>query len=88
MAHTVNLQTFRDLADPTAMTGSVEFSRWLILRQAAWYLVRFAVLWLALWVPSQQAFFLGGALSCVLFARRMATLGTAARTASGSAAAG
>ena len=74
MAHATNLQMFRDLADPTAITGSVTFSRWLTLRAAAWYLVRFAVLWLALWVLSQQAFFLGGALSCLLFGRRLAVL--------------
>jgi hypothetical protein len=79
MVHANNLQTFRDLADPTAITGSVRFSRWLVLRQAAWYLVRFAALWLVLWVPSQQAFFLGGALSCLLFARRLALLPAAAR---------
>jgi hypothetical protein len=79
MVHANNLQTFRDLADPTAITGSVRFSRWLVLRQAAWYLVRFAALWLVLWVPSQQAFFLGGALSCLLFARRLAVLPGAAR---------
>lgn len=81
MVHAKNLQTFRDLADPTAITGSVRFSRWLVLRQAAWYLVRFAVLWLVLWVPSQQAFFLGGALSCLLFGRRLAVLPAAKRTA-------
>jgi hypothetical protein len=79
MVHANNLQTFRDLADPTAITGSVRFSRWLVLRQAAWYLVRFAVLWLVIWVPSQQAFFLGGALSCLLFGRRLAALPAAAR---------
>ena len=79
MVHANNLQTFRDLADPTAITGSVRFSRWLILRQAAWYLVRFAGLWLVLWVPSQQVFFLGGVLSCLLFARRLAVLPGAER---------
>jgi hypothetical protein len=76
IAHASNLQMFRDLADPTAITGSVTFSRWLTLRQAGWFLVRFAVLWLVLWVPSQQAFFLGGALSCLLFARRLAAQGS------------
>jgi hypothetical protein len=87
MVHANNLQTFRDLADPTAITGSVRFSRWLVLRQAAWYLVRFAALWLVLWVPSQQAFFLGGALSCLLFARRLAMLPGAARGSAAPAAA-
>ena len=84
MVHANNLQTFRDLADPTAITGSVRFSRWLVLRQAAWYLVRFAALWLVLWVPSQQAFFLGGALSCLLFGRRLLLLPAAKRTATAS----
>ena len=52
-------------ASRAACSGSsVTFSRWLVLRQAAWYLFRFAVLWLVLWVPSQQAFFLGGAYDC------------------------
>lgn len=86
MVHANNLQTFRDLTDPTAITGSVRFSRWLVLRQAAWYLVRFAVLWLVLWVPSQQAFFLGGALSCAMFGVRLARLPTAARPAKASVA--
>ena len=84
MAHATNLQMFRDLADPTAISGSVVFSRWLTLRQASWYLVRFAVLWVALWVPSQQAFFLGGALSCLMFSRRLAILPTAKRMSTGS----
>ena len=79
MVHANNLQTFRDLTDPTAMTGSVKFSRWLVLRQAAWYLFRFAVLWLVLWVPSQQAFFLGGALSCLIVGARFSRLPAAAR---------
>jgi hypothetical protein len=79
MAHAQNLQMVRDLADPTALTGSVTFSRWLTIRQAAWHLVRFAVLWLALWAVSQQAFFLGGVLSCLTYARSMARLGAAAR---------
>jgi hypothetical protein len=87
MVHANNLQTFRDLADPTAITGSVRLSRWLVLRQAAGYLVRFAALWLVLWVPSQQAFFLGGALSCLLFARRLAMLPGAARRSAAPAAA-
>ena len=80
MVHATNLQMFRDLADPSAVTGSITFSRWLLVRQAASYLVRFAVLWLLLWVPSQQAFFLGGALSCVMFGVRLARLPAAARS--------
>ena len=83
IAHAQNLQMFRDLADPTAITGSVTFSRWLTLRQAAWHLVRFAVLWLALWAVSQQAFFLGGVLSCLTFARYLARLEGAARKPDG-----
>ena len=79
MVHATNLQMFRDLADPTAVTGSITFSRWLLVRQAASYLIRFAVLWLLLWVPSQQAFFLGGVLSCSMFGVRLARLPAAAR---------
>jgi hypothetical protein len=74
MAHATNLQTFRDLADPTAVEGGMRFSRWYTYRQGAWYVLRFAVLWLVLWLPSQQAFFLGGAVSCFLWTRRMAQL--------------
>jgi hypothetical protein len=81
MAHATNLQTFRDLADPSAVQGSMHFSRWYTYRSGAWYVLRFGILWLLLWLPSQQAFFLGGAVSCLLWTRRMAQLGTAARTA-------
>ncbi|HTK45511.1 MAG TPA: hypothetical protein VL749_09195 [Patescibacteria group bacterium] len=81
MVHAANLQTFRDLADPTAVEGGVHYRRWFVYRQGAAHLVRFAVLWLLLWLPSQQAFFLGGALSCLIFARRLARLGVAARRA-------
>jgi hypothetical protein len=87
MAHATNLQMFRGLADPSAVTGSITFNRWLIVRQAASYLIRFAVLWLLLWVPSQQAFFLGGALACAMFGVRLARLPTATRPAKASAAA-
>jgi len=79
IAHATNLQTFRDLADPTAVQGGLHFRRWYVYRQGAWYVLRFGILWLVLWLPSQQAFFLGGAASCLLWARRMAQLGAAAR---------
>ncbi len=80
-AHATNLQTFRDLADPIAAEGGVRYRRWFIYRQGAGHFLRFAVLWLVLWLPSQQAFFLGGVVSCVLFARRLAQLGAASRAA-------
>src|SRR5207244_64280 len=60
-AHATNLQTFRDLADPSAAEGGVRYRRWFVYRQGAGHFVRFAVIWLLLWLPSQQAFFLGGA---------------------------
>jgi len=78
-AHATNLQTFRDLADPTAAEGGVRYRRWYVYRQGAGHFARFVVIWLVLWIPSQQAFFLGGALSNLLFARRMAQLGSVAR---------
>ena len=83
IVHATNLQTFHDLADPTAAEGGVRYRRWFVYRQSAGHLWRFAVLWLLLWLPSQQAFFLGGALSCVLFGRRMFHLGVAAREEAG-----
>ena len=83
MVHAANLQTFRDLADPTAVEGGVRYRRWFVYSQGAAHLVRFAVLWLVLWLPSQQAFFLGGALACLIFARRLTRLGTVARRAAG-----
>lgn len=79
MIHGANLQTFRLLADPIAVEGGTRFRRWFVYRQGATYLWQFAVLWAVLWLPSQQAFFLGGAASCVLFGRRLAQLGVAAR---------
>ena len=81
MLHASNLQTFRMLADPSAAEGSIVYRRWFVYQQGIVYLAGFAVLWLLLWVPSQQAFFLGGVLSCGLFARRFARLATAARQA-------
>jgi hypothetical protein len=79
MLHAANLQTFRLLRDPTAVEGAIRYRRWLVYRQSMVHLAGFAVLWLLLWLPSQQAFFLGGALSCALWARRMGQLGAAAR---------
>jgi hypothetical protein len=79
MLHAANLHTFRLLADPTAAQGSIVYRRWFVYRQGIVYLAGFCVLWLLLWVPSQQAFFLGGAASCALFARRFVQLGAAAR---------
>jgi hypothetical protein len=82
LIHGTNLQTFTDLAVPSAAQGGVRYSRWFAYRSTAGHLARFGVLWIVLWVPSQQAFFLGGALSCLVFARRLAQLGqTARRTA-------
>ncbi len=79
--HATNLQTFRDLSDPTAAEGGVRYRRWFAYRQGAGHFVRFAVIWLVVWVPSQQAFFIGGVVSCLLFAQRLARLGIAARRA-------
>jgi hypothetical protein len=84
MAHAANLQTFRDMAVPSAVEGGMRFSRWYAYRGTAGYVLRFGILWLLLWVPSQQAFFLGGAVSCLLWTRRMAQLASAARTAQAS----
>jgi hypothetical protein len=79
--HALNLETFRLLAEPDAAQGSIVYRRWFGYRQSVVYLVGFAVLWLALWLPSQQAFFLGGVASCAIFARRFAQLAAGARTA-------
>jgi hypothetical protein len=79
--HAVNLETFRLLARPDAAEGSIVYKRWFGYRQSIVYLLGFAALWVALWLPSQQAFFLGGAASCALFARRFTQLATQARSA-------
>jgi hypothetical protein len=71
MAHASNLQTFRALVDPAAVSGRILMHRPFLYGQSGWFFGRFAVLWLVLWVPSQQAFFLGGALGCFLLSRLM-----------------
>jgi hypothetical protein len=81
MTHGANLAMFRALLDPTAVDGGTRFRRWFVYRQGAIYLWQFAILWGLLWIPSQQAFFLGAALACVLFGRRLYILGLEARTA-------
>jgi hypothetical protein len=81
MVHAANLQTFHDLLDPTAVEGGLRYRRWFIYRQGAAHLARFGVLWLLLWLPSQQAFFLGGTFSCFAFGWRLHRLGVAARAA-------
>jgi hypothetical protein len=83
MVHAANLQTFRALADPTAVSGRILFHRPFMYGQSGWHFGRYAVLWLILWVPSQQAFFLGGALGCLILARRMFGLADAASTLKG-----
>jgi hypothetical protein len=87
LVHGANLQTFTDLAVPSAAEGGVRYSRWFAYRSTAGHLARFGVLWIVLWVPSQQAFFLGGALSCLVFARRLAQLSKAARRSANEASA-
>jgi hypothetical protein len=75
MLHAANLQTFALLADPAAAEGGITFRRWVAYRQGTRYLAGFAVLWLVLWLPSQQAFFLGGAVSCLTIAWWFGRLG-------------
>jgi hypothetical protein len=75
LLHAANLQTFRTLADPTAVQGAIRLSRWYVYDQSAWAYARFALLWLVLWPPSQQLFFAGGALGCGLLGFRMLGLG-------------
>jgi hypothetical protein len=79
MQHAANLGAFRALLDPSAVQGGLRHSRWFVYEQAAWTFVRYAALWFALWVPSQQAFFLGGVASCLLVALRFRRYGRAAR---------
>ena len=79
MLHGQNIVTFHALADPSSAVGTLQVRRWFAYRQSAGYCLAFVALWLVLWLPSQQAFFLGGALSCVLFARRMWRLASDAR---------
>ena len=79
MNHAANLIMFRDLRDKTAASGQLTITRRLALNQAAWLFLRFAALWLALWVPSQQAFFLGGAIGCVVVGVRFWRLVPGAR---------
>jgi hypothetical protein len=79
LLHGMNLQTFRLLLDPTAATGGIVYRRWFVYRQSVVYVLGFSVLWLVLWLPSQQAFFLGGAASCAVFARSFWRLAAKAR---------
>jgi hypothetical protein len=79
LMHAGNLQTFRALADPTAVTGALHLRRWFLYHQSAWAYLRFGALWLVLAALSRQAFFLGGALGCVLFGWRLLRLSRAAR---------
>lgn len=80
LLHAMNLQTFRMLTDPAAAEGGIVYRRWFVYRQSLAYLLGFGVIWLVLWLPSQQAFFLGGAASCALFARRFWRLAAKARS--------
>ena len=81
LLHAMNLQTFQMLLDPTAAEGGIAYRRWFVYRQSVVYLLGFSVIWLVLWVPSQQAFFLGGAASCALFASRFWQLASKVRAA-------
>ena len=81
MLHGQNLLTLSGLADPISAIGALKIRRWFAYRQAAGYCIGFAVLWLVLWLLSQQAFFLGGATGCLFFGLRMWRLGTDARRA-------
>jgi hypothetical protein len=80
MAHGTNLHTYRALADPDAVEGRILFRRWFLYGQSAWFMTQFAALWFALWLPSQQAFFLGGAVGCLLLARWMFRLAKVANS--------
>jgi hypothetical protein len=81
MAHASNLHTFQALADPAAVSGRILMHRPFLYGQSGWLYGRFGVLWLVLWVPSQQAFFLGGALGCLLLSRQMFKLAKASSSA-------
>jgi hypothetical protein len=70
MNHIANLQQFRALADESAASGQLRISRRLALSQTALLYGRFAGLWLVLWLASQQAFFLGGAIGCLIVGLR------------------
>jgi len=80
MNHAANLQQFRVFGDPSAANGQIRIARWVALNQTGWFYLRFAVLWLILGVASFQAFFLGGALGCLVIGLRFRRLGNSAGT--------
>lgn len=81
MNHAANLQQFRVFKDPSAASGQIGIARWFALNQTGWFYLRFAVLWLVLGLVSFQAFFLGGALGCLVIGLRFWRLARSARTA-------
>ena len=81
MNHAGNLAQFRALADKNAASGQLTISRRLALSQVGWLYLRFAVLWLVLSAASLQAFFLGGAIGCLVVGVRFWRLSRAARRA-------
>ena len=66
LRHFRNLAIYRNAGRPGALSGRIEYARWLVLHQSAVDLWGFAGLFLVTCLLTGSAFFLGGALACGL----------------------
>lgn len=70
MRHARNLIIFRAVNEPGAVRGRVEYSRRFQLKISALELVSYSALYFLLFVFTFSWFFLGGAASCLMTARK------------------
>jgi hypothetical protein len=68
--HIRNIFLFRHARDSQNIKGTIEYSRWVILRQSGMELFVFTIFFLLISVISGSWFFLGGAFGCLATGRK------------------
>jgi hypothetical protein len=68
LRHWRNLALFKSAQQPGALTGFLEYARWLTLQQSAVELLSFAVLFVFVFALARDTFWLGGAAGCAILA--------------------
>ncbi len=85
LRHARNLSLFQNARQPGALTGRLEYARWLVLKNSALELFTFAVFFGLIFALTRDWFWLGGALGCAALAFNHNRMARRARAATASA---
>jgi len=85
LRHARNLSLFQSARQPGALTGRLDYARWLVLKNSALELFSFAVFFALVFALARDWFWLGGAIGCAVLGLSHGRMARQARAATASA---